>query len=164
MKTEELQKYIQKSSPDLYRFAYVLMPDDLQASQLMIDSVQAFLIQKKSLIEKIGNSKNRMFKALLNETKLNLLRNVYELARKRYQQLRVSFQDIENTDHFYALKFDEKAILYLKEKMQFELRDIEYITLTDKAEVISYLVSARLKMIETQNISSNQSIETGRTF
>ena len=163
MKTEELQKYIQHSSPELYRFAFVLMPDDLQASQLMIDSVQAFLIQKKSLIEKIGNSKNKIFKTLLNETKLNLLRNVYELARKRYHQLRGSFQDIETTNHFYLLSFDEKAILYLKEKMQFEIRDIEYITSTQKSEVISYLISARLKMIETLDLPITHSIENSGT-
>ena len=50
MKSEELQKFIQNLSPELYSFAYVLVPDDLQASQLMIDGVQSFLIQKKSIL------------------------------------------------------------------------------------------------------------------
>jgi len=61
MKIEELQKYIQNLSPELYSFAYVLIPDDLQASQLMIDCVQSFLIQKKPLIEKMGQSKIRLY-------------------------------------------------------------------------------------------------------
>jgi len=57
MKIEELQKYIQNLSPELYSFAYVLIPDDLQASQLMIDCVQSFLIQKKGLVDKMVLSK-----------------------------------------------------------------------------------------------------------
>ena len=79
MKTEELQKYIQNLSPDLYSFAYVLVPDDLQASQLMIDCVQSFLIQKKSLVERMGRTKNRIVKNLLNETKLCLFKIIFEL-------------------------------------------------------------------------------------
>ena len=78
MKTEELQKYIQNLSPDLYSFAYVLVPDDLQASQLMIDCVQSFLIQKKSLVERMGRTKNRIVKNLLNETKLCLFKIIFE--------------------------------------------------------------------------------------
>ena len=148
MKTEELQKYIQNLSPDLYSFAYVLVPDDLQASQLMIDCVQSFLIQKKSLVERMGRTKNRIVKNLLNETKLCLFKIIFELARKRYHQLRISFQELESHDGFFSLTFDEKAILYLKDKALLELREIEFISSTNKTEVLSYLYSARVKITE----------------
>lgn len=148
MKTEELQKYIQNLSPDLYSFAYVLIPDDLQASQLMIDCVQSFLIQKKSLVEKMGLTKNRIVINLLDETKLHLLRIVFDLSRKRYQQLKMSFKDVEQSGGFFSLEFDEKAVLYLKEKAGFDLNDIEFVTSSLRSEVLSHLYSARIKMTE----------------
>ena len=101
MKTEELQNYIKNLSPELYSFAYVLVPDDLQASQLMIDCVQAFLIQKKALIEKMGQTKNKIVKNLLEETKLNLIKIVYELSRKRYKHLKISLSDVEGSGGFF---------------------------------------------------------------
>lgn len=148
MKIDELQKYIQNLSPDLYSFAYVLIPDDLQASQLMIDCVQSFLIQKKSLIEKMSQSKNKILRNLLDETELHLLNIVFDLSRKRYQQLKVSFKDVEQNGGFFALDFDEKAVLYLKDKAGFNLNSIEFITSSIRSEVLSHLYSGRIKMTE----------------
>lgn len=148
MKIEELQKYIQNLSPELYSFAYVLIPDDLQASQLMIDCVQSFLIQKKTLIDKMGTSKNKILRNLLDETKLNLLKIVFDLSRKRYQQLKMSLRDVEQGGGFFALEFDEKAVLYLKEKANLDLDGIEFITSKTRSEVLSHLYAARIKMSE----------------
>lgn len=162
MKTQELQKYIQNLSPELYSFAYVLIPDDLQASQLMIDCVQSFLIQKKSLIDKMNQSKNKIVKNLLEETSLHLLHTVFDLSRKRYQQLKMSFKDVEESGGFFGLDFDEKAVLYLKDKAGFDLDKIEFITSNTRAEVLSHLYAARIKMteqlpddIQVQNIASS---------
>ena len=148
MKTEELQKFIQNLSPELYSFAYVLIPDDLQASQLMIDCVQSFLIQKKPLVEKMALTKNKIVRNLLDETKLHLLKIVYELSKKRYQQLKMSFSDVEQNGGFFSLEFDEKAMLYLKEKAGLELDQIEFIACGSRAEILSHLYSARIKMTE----------------
>lgn len=148
MKTEELQKYIQNLSPELYSFAYILIPDDLQASQLMIDCVQSFLIQKKALIDKMALSKNKIVKNFLEEAKLNLLNIVFDLSKKRYQQLKVSFKDVEQSGGFFALEFDEKAVLYLKEKAGFDLDKIEFITSKTRTEVLAHLYAARIKMVE----------------
>ena len=162
MKTEELQKYIQNLSPELYSFAYALIPDDLQASQLMIDCVQVFLIQKKTLVEKMGLTKNKIVLNLFEETKLNLIKIVYELSRKRYGQLKISLSDVEESGGFFSLDFDEKAILFLKEKTHVDLVQIEYITSMTNSEILSYLYSARIKMtsIMANNLFQNE-IESG---
>jgi hypothetical protein len=148
MKTEELQKYIQNLSPELYSFAYVLIPDDLQASQLMIDCVQSFLIQKKPLVEKMALTKNKIVRNLLEETRFHLMKIVFELSRKRYKQLKVSFYAVEHSGGFFSLDFDEKAVLYLKEKANLDLDQIEFITGAIRAEILAYLYSARIKMTE----------------
>jgi len=163
MKIEELQKYIQNLSPELYGFAYVLIPDDLQASQLMIDCVQSFLIQKKTLIEKMGQSKNKIVLNLLDEAKLHLLRIVFNLSKKRYQQLKSSLSDVERTGGFFALEFNEKAVLYLKDKAGLEQDVIEFITSSTRSEVLSHLYAARIKMTEhlPYNLFQNEIVSGG---
>ncbi len=162
MKTEELQKFIQNLSPDLYSFAYVLIPDDLQASQLMIDCVQSFLIQKKPLVEKMSLTKNKIVRNLLDETKFHLFKIIFELSRKRYQQLKLSFSDVEQDGGFFSLEFDEKAALYLKEKAGLELDQIEFITGNTRAEIMSHLYSARIKMTELISNKNNfDGLESG---
>ena len=148
MKIEKLQKFIQNLSPELYSFAFVLIPDDLQASQLMIDSVQSFLIQKKILIDKMGLSKNKIVQSLLDEAKLHLLKIIFELSRRRYQQLKLSFKDVECTGGFFSLDFDEKAVLFLKDKALFSLNEIEFITSGSHAVVLSHLYVSRIKIAD----------------
>jgi hypothetical protein len=146
MKIEKLQKYIQHLGPELYSFAYVLIPDDLQASQLMIDSVQSYLIQKRTFIERMTQSKNKMIQNFLDEAKLQILKIIFELSRKRYQQLKISFQEVELAGGFFSLEFDEKAVLYLKDKGGLDLSRIEYVTSSTRAVVLSQLFVARVKI------------------
>jgi hypothetical protein len=145
MKTLELEKFIQNLSPDLYSFAYILIPEDLQASQLMIDTVAAFIIQKKSLIEKWTTTPEDSLYS--QDIKIHLYKSMYELSKKRYNQLRMSFKNIEDSSGFFSLEFDEKAVLYLKERTDFSLEFIEFILAKTKAEVLAFLYSARIKMV-----------------
>lgn len=152
MKTDELQKFIQNLSPDLYSLAYVLIPDDLQASQLMIDCVQSYLVQKRPAIERMlqikAMTKNKLMRNPFDETKAHLFKIVFELARKRYQQLKMSFSEVEQNGGFFALELEEKAVLYLKEKASMDLDQIEFITGVTRAELLARLYSARIKMTE----------------
>lgn len=45
MSMKYLESYLQKLNPELYRFAYALVPDDLQAEQLVIDALNALIIE-----------------------------------------------------------------------------------------------------------------------
>lgn len=147
MKIKELQRFIQKLSPDLYSFAYVLIPDDLQASQLIIDCIQSFLIQKTTLIDKLLLAKNsEVQNSLLDEARLQLQKIIFEIAKKRYQQLKVSFQDVESEIGFFSLEFEEKTVLYLKEKIGHDLEIVEMITSLSQSEILANLYVARVKM------------------
>lgn len=146
MKIEKLQKFIQNSSSELYSFAYILIPDDLQASQLMIDSLQSFLIQKKILIDKIISPNNREAQDLFAEVKLHLFKIIFELSKKRYQQLKLSFREVERSGIFFSLDFDEKAVLYLKDKGELDLGAIEFIISGNRAVILSHLYASRIKL------------------
>jgi len=163
MKTDELQKFIQNLSPDLYSFAYVLIPDDLQASQLMIDCVQSYLVQKRPLIERMALSKNKIVRNLLDETKAHLFKTIFELSKKRYQ-LKMSFSEVEQNGGFFALELEEKAVLYLKEKALMDLDQIEFITGVTRPELLARLYSARIKMTELMpNQQLFTEIQSGRS-
>lgn len=149
MKTLVLEKFIQNLSTDLYSFAFILIPDDLQATQLMIDAVSAFMIQKKSLIEKWSSANESELKENSSDIKIHLYRSMYELSKKRYNQLRMSFKDVEDSSGFFSLEFSDKAALFLKEKSDFEFDVIEFILGQSKNEVLAHLYSARLHLLET---------------
>lgn len=151
MKTSELEKFIQNQSLDLYSMAYVLMPDDLQASQLMVDSVQTFLIQKLALIEKWAADDSLSETEIKENCKIHLLKSIYTISKKRYNQLKMSFKDVEDSSGFFSLDLDEKAALYLKEQAGFDLEKIEFIMAKSRSEVLAYLYSARLKMVDSMN-------------
>lgn len=150
MKTADLEKFIQSQSLELFSMAYILIPDDLQASQLMIDTVTAFLIQKKILIEKWLAEKSTDAE-IEQKCSTELLKTMYEISRKRYHQLKISLKDIEDSSGFFKLDFDEKAALYLKERAEYDLESIEFIMAKSRNEVLAYLYSARLKMVEGLN-------------
>lgn len=155
MKIKELQRFIQKLSPDLYSFAYVLIPDDLQASQLIIDCVQSFLIQKTVLIDKLQQAKSKEVEsALLDEARLQLQKIIFDIAKKRYQQLKISFQDVESEIGFFSLEFEEKAVLYLKDKIGHNLDTVEMITSLSQSEILANLYVARVKMSQQFPIQS----------
>lgn len=147
MKTLELEKLIQNLSTDLYSFAFILIPDDLQATQLMIDSVSAFIIQKKSLIDKWSTTDESELVHNSKDIKIHLYKSMYDLSKKRYNQIRMSFKTIEDKSGFFALDFDDKAALFLKEKTDYPLDVIEFILGQTRSEVLAHLYSARIKMV-----------------
>jgi len=150
MKIAEIEKFIQSLSHDLYSMAYAMIPDDLQASQLMIDSVQAFLIKKSPLFEKW--EQNLFNEEEIHETcKMELLKNIYELSKKRYHQLKMSFRDMKDPNGFFSLDLDEKAALYLKEQAHYSLEKCEFVLAKSRAELLAHLYSARVKMAEKIN-------------
>ena len=101
MKTLDLEKFIQSLSTDLYSFAYILIPDDLQATQLMIDSVAALMIQKKSLVDQWSKASADQLLENTEEIKLHLYKSIYDLSKKRYHQLRAGLKSVEDGSGFF---------------------------------------------------------------
>lgn len=151
MKLIELEKFIQNQSTELYSFAFILIPDDLQATQLMIDSVSAFMIQNKSLIEKWSLKGESVVEHNPLDIKIHLYKSMFDLAKKRYQQVRMSFKSIEDNSGFFSLDFDDKAILFLKERTDLPFDVIEFITGQTRSEILAHLYSARMNLVKTQD-------------
>jgi hypothetical protein len=152
MRTDDLETIVKNLGPDLYSFAYILIPDDLQAGQLMIDAVQNFLLRKKSYIEKILQENVNKESAL--EIRLRLFQAIYEIAKKRFHQIKMSFSVADTSNFFLSLEFDDKAMMYLRVRASLEIDQIEMIMNKDRSTILAFLSDARIKMIQ-QSLSSN---------
>ena len=152
MKTSDLEIIIKNLAPELYGYAYILIPDDLQAGQLIIDATQNFLLRKKFFIDKILQSEAS--NEVVNEVQLRLLQAVYEIAKKRYHQIKMSFDSSENlNNYFLSLEFEEKSMLYLRVRALLEVDQIEMIMSKDRSVILAFLSDARMKMIQHTELS-----------
>lgn len=159
MKTSDLEIIIKNLAPELYGYAYILIPDDLQAGQLIIDATQNFLMRKKFFIDKMLQSE--VTKEASNEVQLRLFQAIYEIAKKRFHQIRMSFNLPENENNFFlSLEFEEKSMLYLRIRAKLEIDQIEMVMSKDRAVILAFLSDARMKMIQ-QMASQSASIELG---
>lgn len=141
MKTIELEKFIQSLAPEIYSFAYALVPLDMQASQLMIDSVKTLMIKNFPLIEKWKKAEDLRLEHEELGVRIQIYKDVFELAKQR--SLPLEHQEVDENDEFYRLNFQERAALYLKEKTDFSLKHIEYIMDVNRIEVLAHLYSGR---------------------
>lgn len=147
MKRLDFEKFLSLISNDLYSFAFILIPDDLQAGQLVVDSIQTYLISKKENLNQLFSARNADLNRELAPIKRALLKLVFELAKKRYHQIKLSISEKYEENDFYSLEFDEKSVLFLREKLKLSLEDIAVISGKTLSEVQAYLFSARTNMI-----------------
>jgi hypothetical protein len=147
MKTSDLEIIIKNLAPELYGYAYILIPDDLQAGQLIIDATQNFLLSKKFFIDKILH--HEVSKNVTSEVQLRLFQAIYDIAKKRFQQIKMSFNLEDNTNNYFlSLEFDEKSMLYLRVRALLDIEQIEMVMNKDRAVILAFLSDARMKMIQ----------------
>ena len=80
MHKNELEKYLRQINKDLYRFSYCLLPDSLQVSQVIIDSITVLLLERRELVETLEFCSNELEKRdTLFSIKLFLHKKIFEL-------------------------------------------------------------------------------------
>jgi len=130
-----------KKLPHFYSFAFVLIPDDLQATQLVVDSISQYLIVNR---ENLAKNKN-------NQEKLEecILQNIFELALKRFSQIKLSLNfTTDHRENFYRLETEERAALFLREVKKMNYEEIMWILNKTTGELKAILASARYKIFE----------------
>ncbi|WP_127714703.1 hypothetical protein [Halobacteriovorax sp. HLS] len=134
---EHLEKFIEKKSAELYPFAYALVPDDLQASQLIIDAVELLLVDSNLSPRLVSYYQNSQ--TLSSEQKLitdNLLSHIYRISKKRAIQLNGSYIIPKGFGAFYQTPMDRRAVVFLREKFSFSWERIAMIIGEDKVVAI----------------------------
>ena len=155
MKRTDFYQLVQPLTDKLYRFAYALMPDDLQAEQLVIDSFNAYLIkERKQIIASevdITNKKNlpvhrrKHFKGILQHMLTIGLRRSIQMN----EQLKLSRP--EEFKAFYNLDPKVRSVLALRFEAQFTVEEIEDMTAMPKYEVIEKIHNGRFLLLNHLN-------------
>ncbi|GAB4011108.1 MAG: hypothetical protein Fur0010_04900 [Bdellovibrio sp.] len=128
-KESDLSTYMHQ----LYQFAYALVPNELACEQLVLQTYQAYLIERKETTE---------------ETSLFLFQRMFYLAQSKCHNVRAPQLRPELVP-FYSLESVQRAILFLKHKTNFSLDQMEKIVNLFRHEIMSHLLIGREKLLNT---------------
>ncbi|MBT7608135.1 MAG: hypothetical protein HN576_00160 [Bacteriovoracaceae bacterium] len=155
MLKNELEQFLQTLNKELYKFTYSLLPDDLQVSQIIIDSITVLLLERRELVETLELCENDTKKEnTLFSIKLFLYKRIYELIQKRSDQLSGSIEYHPDFSEYHGLDLLEKTVLYFKSKTNFEFEDLTYILSENKTTVFQALANGRNNLATRAGITS----------
>lgn len=155
MKRSEFFFLLQPLTSKLYSMAHSLLPDDLQAEQLVVDAINAFLIRERShLLRKSVNSGERKEVQLLRRTYFKgILRHMAEIGVRRSHQLteQMRLSRPEEYESFFALEPKVRFALKLRYEAQFNIEEIEDILQMPRYEAIEKLHNGRFLLVSNLN-------------
>lgn len=155
MKRKEFFQLVLPLTDRLYRFAYVLIPDDLQAEQLVVDAMNAFLIkEKKILLKKNVNLSSKKEVQILRRTYFKgLLRYLGDIGARRASQLseQMKLSIPEKYSAFYAVDPKIRFVITLRYEAQFRVEEIEEIIQVARYEVIEKIHNGRFLLLNDLN-------------
>ncbi len=144
MDVSEFEKYLSSQFNTLYSFAYNLIPDELQASQVCIDAISTLLLEDADIIDDFQNGRKEDL-----EIRIKLNRYAYNLCQKRENQLPPLMKGDNPHNKFYELDLQKRAIISLRENSAFSIEEIEKIIDKRNYEIINEFELAK-NQIETQ--------------
>jgi hypothetical protein len=137
--TKELESFLKKFSSKAYDLAFSLVPDDLQATQIVVDASTSFILSEKEWLYSLKFSgMTKLEEAELNKDLcIYLMKSVFSLALIRFSQL--PNLNSNSNAKFFQLDGKTRAIIFLKYKENFSITEIMEITNLQKSEVMSRL-------------------------
>lgn len=147
MKRKDFFQLVQPLTDKLYRFAYDLIPDDLQAEQLVIDSLNAYLLkEKKSILRREVDFTDK--KDTLTQRRAvfkGILRYMGDIGSRRAGQLNEQMKLIRPQEFaaFYNLEPKIRFVIALRYDAQFSAEEIEEIVQMPRYEVIEKIHNGR---------------------
>ena len=155
MKRKEFFQLVLPLTDKLYRFAYTLIPDDLQAEQLIIDSLNAYVLkERKTILRKELDMTNKKNVLLYRRTLFKgLLRYMCEIGMRRSGQLLEQMKVLRPDDYsaFYALDSKVRFVIALRYEAQFTVEEIEEIVQIPRYEVIEKVHNGRFLLMNDLN-------------
>ena len=159
MKRKEFFQLVQPLTEKLYRFAYNLLPDDLQAEQLVIDSFNAYLLKERKNIENRGID-------LLSKKDTQILRRIFfkgilrhmsEIGARRATQLteQMKLNRPAEYNSFYNLEPKVRFVIALRYEAQFTVEEIEEVVQMPRYEVIEKIHNGRFLLLSDLNPGMN---------
>lgn len=130
--------------------AYCLIPDDLQAEQLVIDGINAFLLKESIWVSQFTEEEvdpkfvQKMRRTLLKK----VLRFQFEIGQRRSFQLIDQYRTYIPSEFkkFYDLDVKVRAVMTLRFDFMFNMNEIEEICQMPRFEVIEKLHNGRFML------------------
>jgi hypothetical protein len=154
MKRKEFFILVKPLTDKLYRFSYSLIPDDLQAEQLVIDALNAYLLKEnKSILNRqvdlddkkeVAQVRRMIFKGLLGY--------LCEIGNRRSFQMMDQLRSAVPPEFktFYALEPKVRMALGLRYDHQFTVEEIEQVLHMARYEVIEKLHNGRFLLLSPE--------------
>jgi DNA-directed RNA polymerase specialized sigma24 family protein len=155
MKRKDFYQLALPLTEKLYRFAYTLIPDDLQAEQLVIDSINAFLLkEKKSILNREVDLASKKETQIMRRMYFkSILKYLCDIGVRRSVQLneQMRVQRSEEFAKYYSLEPKIRFVLSLRYEAQFTVEEIEEIVQMPRYEVIEKIHNGRFLLMNDLN-------------
>jgi len=159
MKRKDFYQLVSPLSEKLYRYAYTLIPDDLQAEQLVVDGFNAYLLrERKKILNKEINLEDKKEITLLRRSYFKgILRNICDIGVRRSIHFLEQMKDMrpEGYNPFYSLDPKVRFTISLRYDAQFTVEEIEEIVQLPRYEVIEKLHNGRFLLVNDMNKGLN---------
>ena len=152
VRKKDLFGLIQPLLPRLHALAMCLLPDDLQAQQLVVDTFTLCMLkEKKSWLEKQWDEEDRKSQIHLRKQFMkSLVAHMVDLGAKRSLQLWAELPDVElvrQHPKFFQLETKARAIAWLRFGQSWSVEEIEKVLGLKRFEVIEKIHNARFLML-----------------
>jgi hypothetical protein len=155
MKKNEFYQLLAPLTDKLYRFAFNIIPDDLQAEQLLIDCLNAYLLkEKKNIIKKEVNLLSKKEAQILRRNYFKgLLRLMSEIGVRRSFQLGDQLKKTRPNEYssFFSLEPKIRMVMTLRYDAQFTVEEILDVLQLPRHEVIEKIHNGRFLLLNNLN-------------
>jgi len=131
-------KIVKTNLANFYAFAYSLVPDELQAQQIVLDSVTIILKDLNSSSNQLSST------GLLN----HLYSILYKVSSKRHEQLKGGFFHNSEVPPFFKQETFERALLFLNHKLFKNEQEISLILDIKRKDIKQGLANSRHRIYE----------------
>ena len=146
---------VQPLTDKLFRIAYNLIPDDLQAEQLVVDGFNAYLLkEKKSILSKSVDFENRKETGALRRMYFKgILRYMGDIGIRRSAQLIEQLKLTIPLEYrpFYSLDARVRLVMCLRFDAKLSVEEIEEILQIPRYAVIEKIHNGRFLLINDLN-------------
>ena len=126
-------KIISKNIDFFYQFAFVLLPEELQAHQLVIDAMRAYKLESMAKPNPFCNEK---------EVLALVYSHIYKIGFRRAPQLKAllfSGNLVEKDRQFYDHTVTERSVLFFYYRLKLNMNLIERVTNSSQHEILEIL-------------------------
>lgn len=155
MRRREFFDLVLPLSDKLYRFAYTLIPDDLQAEQLVIDGLNVYLLKERKNLQRreVDMTDKKETQLLRRMYFKGILRHISEIGIRRAIQLteQMRLNRPQGFEAFYSLEPKVRLVISLRYEAMFTVEEIEEIVQCPRYEVIERIHNGRFLLLNDLN-------------